>query len=250
MLKFSFLLVADTELVSLHQNRVIGDTGQYPVYVELRSRESPSNDTRQSCLSFVYANIYGLRRMTNGEWQLTVDSVNLDSIKGFTHSINFIGIRNTSHILMSWTEQTMTRTRCGICKYNIKLPDYDSVESILDFAYLQHSIKSMCQMTGKGMHADPNSLQSIMNNLTMFVVVVADNSNQVIGCGDRIVSVWDHRNGDLLMNFEIDLPSIGTNLGCLCINYDVSVEYPIHINVFYIIFNHTECRVHAVDTTL
>lgn len=136
----------------MHQNRVIGRADQYPVYVELRSRESPPNDTRQVCLSFVYANIYTLRRTADGERQLSVDSVNLDSIKGVTASINFIGLRNSPNILMSWTEQTVTRTRGGLCKYNFKVPDYDSVESILDFAYLQHSIKSLSQLTGDGMN--------------------------------------------------------------------------------------------------
>lgn len=141
-------LIADTELTALHQNRIIGESGQYPIYVELRSRESPPNDARQSCLSFVYANIYALRRMANGERQLTVESVNLDSIKGLTATINFIGIENSSHIVMSWSEQTVTRTRGGLCKYSFKVPDYDSVESILDFAYLQHTIKSLAQLTG------------------------------------------------------------------------------------------------------
>lgn len=142
---------ADTELISLHQNRIIGENCQYPVYVELRSRESPPNDVRQSCLSFVYANIYAMRRTATGERHLTVDSVNLDSIKGYTVSINFIGLRNSSHMLMSWTEQTVQRTRGGLCKYNFKVPDYDSVESILDFAHIQHSIKSLSQLTGDGM---------------------------------------------------------------------------------------------------
>lgn len=45
----------------------------------------------------------------------------------------------------------MTRTRGGLCKYSFKVPDYDSVESILDFAYLQHTIKSLAQLTGDGM---------------------------------------------------------------------------------------------------
>lgn len=153
-----FCSFTDAEIHSLHQNRIIGEAGQYPVYVELRSRESPPNDFRQSCLSFVYANIYALRRTPSGELQLSVDSVNLDSIKGFTASINFIAIRNSSQIMMSWTEQTVTRTRAGLCKYNFKVPDYDTVESILDFTHLQHNIKSLSQLTGESMNNEQSGI--------------------------------------------------------------------------------------------
>lgn len=143
---------------------MIGEAGQYPVYVELRSRESPPNEDRQSCLSFVYANIYAMRRTASGECKLTVDSVNLDSIKGYTASIKFIGIRNSSNVLMSWTEQTVQRTRSGLCKYNFKVPDYDSVENILDFAYLPHNIKSLSQFTGDGRYLVAVIASSIANN--------------------------------------------------------------------------------------
>lgn len=169
--------LTDTEIISLHQNRIIGVAGQYPVYVELRSRESPPNDARQTCLSFVYANIYTVRRTANEKQYLTVDSVNLDSIKGFTNSINFIGIPHSSHIIMSWTEQTVNRARCGLCKYSFKVPDYDSVESILDFAHLQHTIKSLSQLTGEGMNK-----QNVENSskLDFFNIFFSQFSSQII----------------------------------------------------------------------
>lgn len=36
----------------------------------------------------------------------------------------------------------------------------------------------------------------------------------VVGCGDRTVSMWDHRNGNLLIDIEIELPTIGRNIAC------------------------------------
>lgn len=46
----------------------------------------------------------------------------------------------------------------------------------------------------------------------------------IVGCGDKTVSMWDHRNGNLLIDFEIDLPTIGQNIGCYTFEIDVSQE--------------------------
>lgn len=35
--------------------------------------------------------------------------------------------------------------------------------------------------------------------------------------------MWDHRNGNLLIDVEIDLPTIGRNIGCYTVGVDVSV---------------------------
>lgn len=46
----------------------------------------------------------------------------------------------------------------------------------------------------------------------------------VVGCGDRTVSMWDHRNGNLLIDIEIELPTIGQNIGCYTVGDDVSTH--------------------------
>lgn len=51
----------------------------------------------------------------------------------------------------------------------------------------------------------------------------------VVGCGDRTISMWDHYNGNLLIDFEIDLSTIGRNIGCFTIDVDVSVSYSLHL---------------------
>lgn len=61
------------------------------------------------------------------------------------------------------------------------------------------------------------------------------------------------------MNFEIDLPSIGTNLGCLCINYDVRETDLLNLCsicccIVIIVISHynsldsnvSECRIYAI----
>lgn len=60
------------------------------------------------------------------------------------------------------------------------------------------------------------------------------------------------------MNFEIDLPSLGTSLGCLCINYDVRAScdgipsnFFFRIQIYSFLFwSVAEWRIPAVDTTL
>ena len=42
----------------------------------------------------------------------------------------------------------------------------------------------------------------------------------VVGCGDRTVSMWDHRNGNLLIDIEIELPTIGRNIACYTVGGD------------------------------
>lgn len=59
--------------------------------------------------------------------------------------------------------------------------------------------------------------------LSFFFFVVEQIDRHVIGCGDRTISMWDHYNGNLLIDFEIDLPTIGRNIGCFTIDVDVSI---------------------------
>lgn len=48
----------------------------------------------------------------------------------------------------------------------------------------------------------------------------------VVGCGDRTVSMWDHRNGNLLIDIEIELPTIGRNIACYTVGgEDVSISF-------------------------
>lgn len=56
----------------------------------------------------------------------------------------------------------------------------------------------------------------------------------VVGCGDRTVSMWDHRNGSLLIDIEIELPTIGQNIGCYTVGDDVSTHTNTHAYSFHL----------------
>lgn len=163
-----------------------------------------------------------------------MESIHLDTIKGLTQSIIYIGIPKTTHILMSWNEQSVNRTRTGICKYVIKMPDYDSVDSILDFAYLTHHIKSLFSINGNLKNSTKIFNLYFIKKKYYFYKFTID--NQVIGFGERTLSMWDHRSGNLLMNFQMDLPTTGESLGCQMINYGVRNDlfvYDFYFGFFY-----------------
>lgn len=205
--------LSDTRVSALHQDGLIGT--EMPVYVELRLRESPPDDGRQCCLSFAYANIYCFRAGAGErKAELSVDSVNLDTIKGFSHSIKYIGLRNSTQIIMAWTEQTPTRTRTGICKYKFKEANYDGVESILDFAFLHQELLSLNQLNGE---CPGIALVGFRRNIALSFA-----DNLVIGCGSSTVFLWDHRNGNLLLKSEIASPPLGRNIACHMLDRDVS----------------------------
>lgn len=46
--------------------------------------------------------------------------------------------------------------------------------------------------------------------------------NHILGCGDRAIAIFDHLSGDLLVHFEIDVPTIGRNLAVYTCNVEVS----------------------------
>ncbi|XP_055304817.1 uncharacterized protein LOC129569712 [Sitodiplosis mosellana] len=177
----------DKEIDALYQNRLIDLGEQFPVYVEMRAKESGPNEFRQCNLTFVYVNVYFVKPNADGQPEIVTERVNLDTIKGYANSIYYTALRTSPSVLMTWTEQNVNnQTRCSIVKYTLKTPSLDNIDDIFDYSYLQHDI---------------NTLYAI-------------NDYHVVGCGDRTVSMWDHRNGNLLIDIEIELPTIGRNIAC------------------------------------
>lgn len=72
----------DIEVPALYQNRLIDIGYDFPVYVELRAKESPGDGFRQCCLSFMYLHIYLVKADENGQPIITMECVNLDTVKG------------------------------------------------------------------------------------------------------------------------------------------------------------------------
>lgn len=55
---------------------------QFPVYVDMRAKESQPDEFRQSILTFVYLNVYYVKPNTDGHPQMVLERVHLDTLKG------------------------------------------------------------------------------------------------------------------------------------------------------------------------
>lgn len=46
--------------------------------------------------------------------------------------------------------------------------------------------------------------------------------NHIIGCGENSVSMWNHQTGGLVINIDMNIATIGDNLGGLLMDVNVS----------------------------
>lgn len=74
---------SDTEVDALYQHRLIDIGEQFPIYVEMRAKESPPDEFRQSVLTFVYLNVYYVKPDADGQPQMVLERVHLDTLKGY-----------------------------------------------------------------------------------------------------------------------------------------------------------------------
>lgn len=63
------------------------------------------------------------------------------------NSVRYTVLTNSRYFVMSWTEHSINKTRCGICKYSLSA-ELDTLVSVREFPYLQHNIKSLCCFEG------------------------------------------------------------------------------------------------------
>lgn len=139
----------DQEINILHQNRVLGRSVDDCAYVDLRAKELPPSDGRECHLCSNYANVYAFRTVNGNVPDWSIFSLHLDSLNGTVESVKCIALKNAYELLLCWNELTPTRTRCGLRKYKINAPNYDAIESIVDFTLLQQSLSSLHQLNGK-----------------------------------------------------------------------------------------------------
>lgn len=79
----------------------------------------------------------------------------------------------------------------------------------------------------------------VFNRNYFFLSTHTHTDYHVVGCGDRTVSMWDHRNGNLLIDIEIELPTIGQNIGCYTVGDDVStLTQTLHTHIAHIAHIH------------
>lgn len=80
--EFFFVWFSDYEVDALYQHRLIDLGMQFPVYVDMRAKESQPDEFRQSILTFVYLNVYYVKPNTDGHPQMVLERVHLDTLKG------------------------------------------------------------------------------------------------------------------------------------------------------------------------
>lgn len=66
----------------MHQHRLIDVGAQFPVLVELRSREDRTDPLRQCVLTFLHLNVYSMKETEGQPIRLCMDSLQLDTLKG------------------------------------------------------------------------------------------------------------------------------------------------------------------------
>lgn len=79
----------------------------------------------------------------------------------------------------------MGKSRTGICKYSLT-PTLDTLASIREFKQLRHELWHIECLT----------------------------EDRLIGYGKTRITIWDHRSGDTLMNYDFGFP-LGCNLGVM-----------------------------------
>lgn len=77
------------------------------------------------------------------------------------------------------------KPRAGICKYSLT-PTLDTLASIREFKQLRHELKHIECLT----------------------------EDRLIGYGQTRITIWDHRSGDTLMNYDLGF-DLGQNLGVM-----------------------------------
>lgn len=129
---------------------------------------------------------------------------------------------------MTWTELNVNNTtRCGIAKFVFKTPLMDTIEEIVDYPYIQKDIRTMLEINGM---SDKFLLFFVFHSLCRYFNENCDGflrhvDDRIVGCGERVVAVFDHVTGDLLVHFEIDVPTIGRNLACFTCDIEVSGRF-------------------------
>lgn len=72
----------DIEVNALYQNRLIDIGEPFPIYVEMRAKESGPDEFRQCYLTFVYLNVYFVKPNADGQPEIATERVHLDTVKG------------------------------------------------------------------------------------------------------------------------------------------------------------------------
>ncbi|XP_073823626.1 uncharacterized protein [Musca autumnalis] len=172
-------LTHDYEIVVPYANRICLHNST-PIYVEMRARPLPKNHRECNLLS-IYINIYYFH---DEELIAKSNSIQLDNIQSDLTSVNYTTLTDSRYFIITWPQENLLgKTRSGLCKYSIT-PQLDTLASIREFKSMRHTIRYLECMK----------------------------DDKLLGLGDSQITIWDHRSGDVLMNYDLEIP-LGKHLG-------------------------------------
>ncbi|XP_033151294.1 uncharacterized protein LOC117135257 [Drosophila mauritiana] len=145
-----------------------------PVYLEMRSRPL-DHHKREVKLTSLHVNVY---YFCEEELRPRMHSVHLDAVNCEWPHVIYTTIADSRYFVMAWQQElVMGKSRSGICKYSLT-PTLDTLASIREFKQLRHELR----------HIECLS------------------EDRLIGYGQMRITVWDHRSGDTLMNYDLGRP--------------------------------------------
>ncbi|XP_054742458.1 uncharacterized protein LOC129247369 isoform X1 [Anastrepha obliqua] len=174
-------LVADMEISTSYANRICIHNS-IPIYVEMRCCEL-SHERRDCNLLSIYINIY---YFNDEDMVAKMHSIQLDAVQCLPSDVVYTTITESRYFVMSWPQENILgKPRSGLCKYSLT-PNLDTLASIRDFKHMRHCIR--------------------------YLECTAD--DKLIGFGESQLTIWDHRSGDVLMNYDFNM-KLGQNLGSI-----------------------------------
>ncbi|KAH8353559.1 hypothetical protein KR084_011808 [Drosophila pseudotakahashii] len=145
-----------------------------PVYLEMRSKPH-DHHKREVKLTSLHVNVY---YFCEEELRPRMHSVHLDAVNCDWSHVTYTTIAESRYFVMAWQQElVMGKPRSGICKYSLT-PTLDTLASIREFKQLRHELR----------HIECLS------------------EDRLIGYGQTRITVWDHRSGDTLMNYDLGRP--------------------------------------------
>ncbi|KAH8334185.1 hypothetical protein KR059_007405 [Drosophila kikkawai] len=171
----------DNEIFAPYGSRICVHNST-PVYLEMQSR-ALDHHKREVKLTSLHVNVY---YFCEEDLRPRMHSVHLDTVNCEGSHVIYTSIAESRYFVMAWQQElVMGRPRSGICKYSLT-PTLDTLASIREFKQLRHELR----------HIECLS------------------EDRLIGYGQTRVTVWDHRSGDTLMNYDLGRP-LGRSLAAM-----------------------------------
>ncbi|XP_016976096.1 uncharacterized protein LOC108042375 [Drosophila rhopaloa] len=174
-------LTKEQEIFTPFGNRICVHNST-PVYLEMRSRPL-DHHKREVKLTSLHVNVY---YFCEEELRPRMHSVHLDAVNCEWPNVIYTTIAESRYFVMAWQQElVMGKPRSGICKYSLT-PTLDTLASIREFKQLRHELR----------HIECLS------------------EDRLIGYGQTRITIWDHRSGDTLMNYDLGRP-LGSSLAAM-----------------------------------